>query len=77
MDVSESIVFSLEEVWNMCFLMINLLNLVCRDDGIKLEFVEVLISFFNMIFINYEMIVFENDCVFCFENWIYWMIVMD
>nr|MBP9623882.1 HAMP domain-containing histidine kinase [Streptococcus sp.] len=50
----------LEEVRNMRMLTTNLLNLARRDDGFKLDIVEVPPSYFDEIFENYMMIADEN-----------------
>ena len=71
MESSESIASSLEEVRNMRFLTTNLLNLARRDDGIKPEIAEVSPQFFKTTFANYELIAYENDRVFNYENRIY------
>ena len=68
MESSENIASSLDEVRNMRLLTTNLLNLARRDDGIKLEYVEINPSFFRQTFANYEIIAEENDKVFEYEN---------
>ena len=60
LESSESIGSSLEEVRNMRMLTTNLLNLARRDDGFKLDIVEVPPSYFDEIFENYMMIADEN-----------------
>ena len=77
MESSESIASSLEEVRNMKFLTTNLLNLARRDDGIKPEFGEVKLDFFNTTFTNYEMIASENNRVFRFQNRVHRTIITD
>ncbi|WP_155973111.1 sensor histidine kinase [Streptococcus ruminantium] len=60
LESSESIGSSLEEVRNMRLLTTNLLNLARRDDGFKLDMVEVPPTYFDEIFDNYIIIAEEN-----------------
>ncbi|HFI0231134.1 TPA: sensor histidine kinase [Streptococcus suis] len=68
LESSESIGSSLEEVRNMRLLMTNLLNLARRDDGFKLEMVDVPPSYFDEIFENYSMVAEENGKKFQVQN---------
>lgn len=68
LESSESIGSSLEEVRNMRLLTTNLLNLARRDDGFKLEMVDVAPSYFDEIFENYSMIAEDNGKRFQVQN---------
>ncbi|WP_105210383.1 sensor histidine kinase [Streptococcus suis] len=68
LESSESIGSSLEEVRNMRLLTTNLLNLARRDDGFKLEMVDVPSSYFDEIFENYSMVAEENGKKFQVQN---------
>ncbi|MDG3132411.1 HAMP domain-containing histidine kinase [Streptococcus suis] len=68
LDSSESIGASLEEVRNMRLLTTNLLNLARRDDGLKLDMVDVLPSYIDEIFNNYLMIAEENGKLLTVDN---------
>ena len=71
LESSESIGSSLEEVRNMRMLTTNLLNLARRDDGFKLDIVEVPPSYFDEIFENYMMIADENGKTVTVNNLIH------
>ncbi|MGQ7742450.1 sensor histidine kinase, partial [Streptococcus suis] len=60
LESSESIGSSLEEVRNMRLLTTNLLNLARRDDGLKVDMIDVQPNYFDEIFANYLMIAEEN-----------------
>lgn len=68
LESSESIGSSLEEVRNMRLLTTNLLNLARRDDGFKVEIVDVEPAYFDEIFENYCMIAEENGKNVVVEN---------
>lgn len=68
LESSESIASSLEEVRNMRLLTTNLLNLARRDDGFKVEIVDVEPAYFDEIFENYCMIAEENGKNIVVEN---------
>lgn len=60
MESSESIASSLEEVRNMRLLTTNLLNLARRDDGLKIEVVDIAPNFFDETFENYAIMAEDN-----------------
>lgn len=60
LESSESIGSSLDEVRNMRLLTTNLLNLARRDDGFKVDLVEVAPAYFDEIFENYQIIAEDN-----------------
>ncbi|MDG4505358.1 HAMP domain-containing histidine kinase [Streptococcus suis] len=68
LDSSESIGSSLEEVRNMRLLTTNLLNLARRDDGFKLDMVEVSPAYLDEVFENYRIIAEENGKKFKCNN---------
>ena len=68
MESSESIASSLEEVRNMRLLTSNLLNLARRDDGLKVEVVQIPPAFFKDTFENYAMIAEENGRILEIDN---------
>ncbi|HFI0634025.1 TPA: sensor histidine kinase [Streptococcus suis] len=68
LESSESIGSSLEEVRNMRLLTTNLLNLARRDDGFKVDMIDVEPAYFDEIFENYCMIAEENGKNVVVEN---------
>ena len=68
MESSESIASSLDEVRNMKLLTTNLLNIARRDDGLKPEIEEIVPSFFDQTFSNFEIIAEENGKFFQGDN---------
>ncbi len=71
MESSESIGSSLEEVRNMRLLTTNLLNLARRDDGLKVDMIDVQPNYFDEIFANYLMIAEENGKTLTVNNLIH------
>ncbi|HEL2003809.1 TPA: HAMP domain-containing histidine kinase [Streptococcus suis] len=71
LESSESIGSSLEEVRNMRLLTTNLLNLARRDDGLKVDMIDVQPNYFDEIFANYLMIAEENGKTLTVNNLIH------
>ncbi len=71
LESSESIGSSLEEVRNMRLLTTNLLNLARRDDGLKVDIIDVQPNYFDEIFANYLMIAEENGKTLTVNNLIH------
>ena len=68
LDNSESIAASLDEVRNMRLLTTNLLNLARRDDGLNPEIEDIIPSFIDDIFENYNMIAEDSGKTFIGKN---------